>query len=92
MSVVTNLLLLLPASYLSFIAWFTKFSHNTPAETLIARIAGLATLVGVVLAVTAGVLIRSSPNDSKRSSTSLLIIASWLGVLPFMMYIMMKIF
>lgn len=88
---VANVLVWLPGCYLSLVAWFTKFSNNTPLETSVARAAGITPLLGVILYSLAVSVSKWSSEDAKHLKPVHLLIMSAICAAPLLIYIALKL-
>jgi hypothetical protein len=90
--IVANALVWLPGCYLSFVAWFTKFSGNSSVETTVARLAGITPILGVILSALAIAALKSSSGDVKHAKPYHLLIMSTVCAAPLFAYTTLKLF
>lgn len=91
-SIVVNVLVWLPGCYLSFVAWFTKFSGNTPFETILARSAGITPILGIILSVLSIMAFKSDRDYTNTINAMRFSFAGAVCAAPLLVYIALKLF
>ena len=89
--ITANALVLLPGTYLSFLAWFTKFSGNSPVETTIARMSGISPILGLILSIAVLVSARYAKENSKLIDLKLQLLLSAACTTPLLVYTALKL-